>query len=102
MQCGSGRMHRSRRRNAAEKAIAFLGGRMRRCHECNSRFAQFGGSLIQLKDLYRGIKGLKTVLAMTLAAILVLAAILWLSRVQPAGSESGAGIFWQAPVHIAV
>ena len=79
--CGSVRVHRSHHRNAVEKAFIVI-GMFVRCHECNSRFAQIGKSLIRLNDLHRASRKLSIALAMVLAAILVLTVILWLGRAE--------------------
>lgn len=79
-ECGSARVHRSRRRQPIERAIALLGGGMRRCHECNSRYAQFGASWLRMSDLRKITQKLLLIIAMGAAAALILAATLWFSR----------------------
>jgi len=82
LQCGSDRIRRSRRRSRVEQAIAILGASLRRCHECNARFVQIGASLIRVQDLRRASKYTMFAFAMAIAAVLVLAVVMWLSRSQ--------------------
>ena len=64
---------------------------MRRCHDCNARFVQIGGSLIRAKDLHRIFQKIGIALIMAGAAFLVLLVILWFSRAQARNSsDSGA------------
>jgi hypothetical protein len=96
-ECGSARVHRSRHRCSMERAIAVLGGGMRRCHSCNSRYAVFGASWLRMTDL-RGIsRRLLLVFAMAAAALLIMAVTLWFGHVPstPAGDTgqvAGPGI----------
>lgn len=77
LQCGSPRVHRSRRRSPVEYAIALAGWRVRRCHECKTRFLQFGGALVRADRLKWAGKRLLLV-ALAFAAVgIVIAAILY-------------------------
>jgi len=80
-------MHRSRRCRVAERAIVLVGGSLRRCHACNSRYVKFGGSFVRLTDLRRIWERCLLALAMTVAAVLIMAAIIWLSRSQVASAN---------------
>jgi len=80
--CGAARIHRSRRRTAFEQAAAAIGGGMRRCHRCNSRFLEIGGSLIRLRDAQRVARKMMLGLAMAAAVGVLLVMILWLSHAQ--------------------
>jgi hypothetical protein len=81
-QCLSPRVHRSRRRQTAERLLALLGCSMRRCRDCNSRYVRFGGSLIHMKDVERIYQRLLLTLGMAVAAVLVMLVIVWFSRSQ--------------------
>jgi hypothetical protein len=76
-------VHRSRRRQPVERAIAVLAGGMRRCHECNARYARFGSSWLRITDLNRISRKLFLIFAMIMAAALILAATLWFSHDSP-------------------
>lgn len=92
LQCGSERIRRSRRRSPIERAIAILGASLRRCHECNARFVQIGASLIRLQDLRRASKYTMFAVAMAIAAVLVLAVVMWFSRAQSNPSSDSAAL----------
>jgi hypothetical protein len=64
-----------------------LGGAIHRCHNCNSRYVLFGGSLVRLASLRRISLRLLLGLVMVVAGGVVIATILWVSRPQaaPAG-----------------
>jgi hypothetical protein len=82
LKCGSPRVHRSRRRSPMEFAIALAGWRMRRCHDCNTRFLQFGHSRVKASSLKWVGKGL-LIAALAVAAVgAVIAAILWFGHGQ--------------------
>jgi hypothetical protein len=87
--CGSTRIHRSHRRNMLEKILGVMGASMSRCHQCNARFVQFGGSLLRTRDLHRVFDKTIVTMMMALAMAVVLGVILWFSRVQstPAGDS---------------
>jgi peptidoglycan/LPS O-acetylase OafA/YrhL len=90
LQCGSTRVHRSRRRSAIEYAIALAGWRVRRCHDCNTRFLQFGRSLVRASHLKRVGKKLLYAALAAAAVGLVVAAILWFGHSQtPASPVEG-------------
>ena len=80
--CGSGRIHHSRRRTLTEKLIAPAGGKVRRCHACNWRFVQLGGSLIRTADFRAALRGVTFATGLVLAAALLLAAIIWIGRTE--------------------
>jgi hypothetical protein len=63
---------------------------MRRCHDCNSRYVKFGGSLVRMNDLRGLYERLVLVLLMTVAVILISVAVVWFSHARGASaSESG-------------
>lgn len=82
LQCGSGRVHRSRRRSAIEFAIALAGWRVRRCHDCSTRYLQFGSSLVRANQLKRLGKGLLYAALAAAAVGAIVGAILWFSHSQ--------------------
>ena len=86
LQCGSERVHRSRRRSFAEHAIALAGWRVLRCHGCNTRFLQFGRSLVKANRLKQANERLLFAALAAAAVGLVVAAILWFGHSQPAAS----------------
>jgi hypothetical protein len=92
-QCLSPRLHRSRRRQTAERLLALLGCSMRRCHDCNARYVKFGGSLIRMNDVESIYRRLLLTLGMAIAAVLVMVVIVWFSRSQstPSGDTGSLG-----------
>ena len=86
-QCGSPRIHRSRHRHPVERVVTMLGGNLRRCHNCNSRFIRLGGSLLRMTDLRRVSQRLALAIAMVLAAAVIMITILWFSRAQSSPSS---------------
>ncbi len=84
-------MHRSHRRTFAEHVAVLMRGRMCRCHECNARFLQIGGSLIRTKDLQEVFQKSLIALTMAGAVLMVLLVILWFSHVQAGGSGESSG-----------
>jgi hypothetical protein len=65
-----------------ERLVALAGLRFRRCHECNTRFATFGNSVL-LKNDVDGLMRRVGVGLLTLAALLVVVAIVtWFSNRQ--------------------
>jgi len=81
-RCGSARLYRSRRRYPLERVLTALGATMRRCHECNRRYARFGHSMMGVRDLRTVSKRLGLVLSMAAAVVVIMIAILWFSRAQ--------------------
>jgi hypothetical protein len=83
----------SRSRSWIEFAVHFIGWRMRRCAECNSRFVQCGRKLVRtsrLKTLERGI----LLCAGAAGAVgVVLAAILYFGHSESAPSAEGILLF---------
>ena len=57
---------------------------MRRCHDCNTRYARFGRSMVGTGDLQGVSKKLFLALTMAAALAVIMGAILWFSRVQAA------------------
>ncbi len=83
--CGSNRVYRSHRRGLTERVIALAGFKIRRCHACNVRFIRFGRSFVLLADVRRATSWCARWALGLAGAVLVLAAILWLSVRQAAG-----------------
>jgi uncharacterized membrane protein YidH (DUF202 family) len=81
-QCGSARFYRSQCRHILERAAAVLGGRMCRCHDCNSRYLRLGRSMLRTTDLQRLSRRFALAAAMVVAALVVMLSILWFSRSQ--------------------
>jgi len=76
-RCGADRVHRSHRRDPAEKALSLLGARICRCHACEARFARVASSTLYMDDARRLLRRLR-VLALAIAGILlVLAVVSW-------------------------
>ncbi len=88
VHCGSSRLYRSKRRGGGERALALLGARMRRCHDCNTRFVQLGGSLLKTTDLGQVGRRLMLGLVMAAALMVVLALIMWLNSHQGSADPS--------------
>jgi hypothetical protein len=89
LECGSVRVHRSRRRSPIEYAIALAGCRVRRCHDCNTRFLQFGRSLVKANSLKSLRKSLLYAALAAAAVGLVVAAILWFGHSQSPSPVEG-------------
>jgi hypothetical protein len=90
LQCGSLRVRQSRRHSPMEYAIALAGWRVRRCHDCNTRFLQFGRSLVRTNSLKWLGKGLLLAALVAAAVGVVIAAILWFGHSQsPAAPVEG-------------
>ena len=81
-KCGGDRIYRSRRRNLIEKVLALAGAKTRRCHACDARFVQLGGSLIRVTDVRAALGRIAFAGGVLIAAALVLAVILWIDRAQ--------------------
>jgi len=63
---------------------------MCRCHDCNGRFARFGGSLLRMSDLQRLWRRCLLTLIMAAGAGLIMVAILWFGHSQSTPStDSG-------------
>ncbi len=75
--CGSERIHRSRRRGAAERLIALAGFRFRRCHECRFRYAAVGRSVLLTSDIHRVLRRLGVIVILAGALAAVLGFVLW-------------------------
>jgi hypothetical protein len=75
---------------------------MRRCHDCNSRYVKFGGSLIRMNDVESIYRRLLLSLGMAIAAVLVMVVIIWFSRSESTpsgdtgclGSPASLGLPW--------
>jgi hypothetical protein len=79
---GSARLHRSRRHSMLDHALARLGARLRRCHDCRCRRAWFGFYTVPVGDSARAKLAERTVIAVAAAASL--AALWWaISRTRP-------------------
>lgn len=70
--CGSLRTHRSRRRGLLDRMIVYIGGKIRRCDVCSTRFVRFGGSTVLASDLGQANR---RVVAVLLKAVIFFAAI---------------------------
>jgi hypothetical protein len=87
-KCGSHRVHRSRRRGVLERVVALAGMRFRRCHECNTRFATFGNSVLLKSDVDSLLRKVGIALLMMAALIVVVAVVMWFSGQQESASSS--------------
>jgi hypothetical protein len=74
-----------------ERLIVLAGIKIRRCHECNLRFATTGNSVLMIRDVEQVVRKLSVALLAVLALAIVLAAILWFTSRQAAPSPSKAG-----------
>jgi hypothetical protein len=88
VDCGSDRIHRSRRRNWLDRAVLLCNGRTCRCHACNARYARFGHVLVRIGAVRRAAGRMALAFMMMTAAAIVLAGIIWLSHTQ---ASSGGG-----------
>ena len=90
LQCGSTRILRSRRRSPIEYAIALIGWRVKRCHDCKTRFLQCGRSLVKatcFKDFSKWL----LFAALAVAAVgVVITVIVWFAHgKEPAATIDG-------------
>ena len=101
--CGSRRVHRSRKRCPAEHLLVLFGAGLFRCHECDKRYAGLGHSMVHLADLRAVSRRVTLAFGMVVAVVLVTVSILWFSRSQvtpspdrgesvPAGAAVAAGL----------
>lgn len=89
-QCGSNRVHRSRRSRLTERMVVLAGGNLRRCHDCNTRYVTFGNSIVRPRDIRKVGNRCLLVLGMGVAAIVIMASVIWLSHSQASSNnESG-------------
>lgn len=70
--CGSLKTHRSRRRGFLDRMVAYIGGKIRRCDVCSTRFVRFGTSTVLASDLRQANH---RVVAAALKAVIFLAGI---------------------------
>ncbi len=81
-QCGSERLHRSRRRNKTEFILALAGGRFRRCHQCQSRFLLWGTMLLRAGRLGGFSRQLTLLAVMAIGLLAILSCVPLLTRNQ--------------------
>ena len=82
--CGSPSVHRSHRKGITEFLLAVVGGRIRRCHTCNARFARIFSSAVYVDDARRIIVRAALLLLMLAAAAVVVLVMLWFMKKQAA------------------
>jgi hypothetical protein len=83
-QCGSGRVHRSRRRSPLEQ-LAGIAGSLTRCHECGVRTLQMAGCVVRVEALERGSRWLAAAVVAAAVAIAILFAIVLFGRMAAGG-----------------
>ena len=93
IKCGSFRLRRSRSRSWIEYAVRFIGWRMRRCAECNSRFVQCGDKLVRTSRLKTLERRLLICAGAAGAMAVVLAAILYFAHSETAPATEGILLF---------
>jgi len=71
--CGALASHRSHRRSLIERMVTYIGGQIRRCDSCATRFVRFGNSTMLIADVR---KANQRVLALFLKTVLFSAGIL--------------------------
>jgi hypothetical protein len=64
----------------------------RRCHECSSRFATFGDSILFRNDLDRLLRKVSVLILAAVAVLAVVSVVLWLSRKEANPSPSAAAV----------
>jgi hypothetical protein len=89
LKCGSSRLRLSSRRSWIEYAAAFAGWRMRRCHDCNTRFLQCGSTLVRTNHLKRLRQRILLAAAALGAIAVVLAAVLYFGHMQATQAAEG-------------
>jgi hypothetical protein len=80
-QCGSERFHRSRRRDKTELMLSLVGGRLRRCHQCQIRFLMLGPILIRAGKLGWFTKELTLLAVMAAGLLAILSSVPLLTRI---------------------
>jgi hypothetical protein len=60
--------------------FAVCGMKSSRCHDCNSRFATLGSSILFRNDLDRLLRKVSVLILAAVAVLAVVVAVLWLSR----------------------
>ncbi len=83
-RCGALKAHHTHRKGNTEYLLAFLGGRIRRCHACNLRFARLFDSVVYIEDARRVVRAAALSLLMLVGAALFTLLLLWLMKGQTA------------------
>ena len=82
--CGALNVHRSHRKGMTEYLLAVIGGRIRRCHTCNARFARVFSSAVYIDDARRLLLRAALLLLMLAGAAVVVLVMLWFMKKQAA------------------
>jgi hypothetical protein len=90
--CGSIRVHRSRRRGLAERILCLAGARVKSCHQCGLRFLRYRSITLPVADTVRILRRLSYLAVAVIGVLLVLVAIAWYGK----RSAEGAGEVGQA------
>ena len=98
-KCNSERVRRSRRRGVLERTLCLVGLSARRCHECNVRFLTLGNSTLFRRDLDNLVRKASVVAAAGIALLVVVIAVLWLSRSEAPTSSTLFPQPGSAPAH---
>ena len=82
--CGALSVHRSHRKGITEHLLAVIGGRIRRCHACNARFARVFSSAVYIDDARHVLLRAALLLMMLAGAAVVVLVMLWFMKKQAA------------------
>jgi transposase-like protein len=91
--CGTPNVHRSHRKGITEHVLAVVGGRIRRCHSCNARFARLFNSNVYIDDARRALRRIAVGALMVVGAALVVGVMVWLMNKQAAIGPSDGSLF---------
>jgi hypothetical protein len=83
-RCGSTQAHRSRRRGYDERLLVLIGGRVRRCSACGHRYISLGLLTLNAPDSRQVGRTLTWIVLTVLGAVLVAAAMIWMTQRQAA------------------
>ena len=79
-RCQSEHVHRSHRRSTMDRLFHALGAEIRRCHQCQFRYAQFIKLVLPLGASQAKPSGWATVAVTSTAFLLCLGFVLWIIR----------------------
>jgi hypothetical protein len=90
-KCSSQRIHRSHRKGITEHVLRVFGLRSRRCHECSARFVTLGDSVVPGKEVVRILRTVSLAVLAALAVVMVVGAVVWLSRTEGSAAAGARG-----------
>ena len=79
-RCQSSHVHRSHRRSALDRLFHSFGAEIRRCHQCQFRYAQFMKLVVPLARLQANSSSWRTVVVTSTGFLVCLGLLLWIIR----------------------